>query len=153
VWVDVALAEHRAYDAANQVEGWQYDATGNLVNDGRTTYTYDALNRLSSRTLNGTTDRYMYNGDGVLTADTVNGNATTYTQDLAAPLAQVLQVSGGQPTTYLYGLERLAEVRGSQRTWYAYDALGSVRQVLNDDGGALRPSSTLRGACPLIIIP
>lgn len=31
---------------------------------------------------------------------------------------------------------RLADVRGGQRTWEVHDALGSVRQVLNDQGSA-----------------
>jgi uncharacterized protein RhaS with RHS repeats len=35
-----------SYNAANQVIGWQYDAAGNLLNDGTNSYTYDPLNRL-----------------------------------------------------------------------------------------------------------
>jgi hypothetical protein len=41
----------------------------------------------------------------------------------------VLQTTGGLPTTYLYGLERLARLDGATRTWYSGDALGSVRQM------------------------
>ena len=43
------VSVHRNYNAANQVSGWQYDAVGNLVNDGTTTYSYDALNQQTSR--------------------------------------------------------------------------------------------------------
>jgi RHS repeat-associated protein len=72
-----------------------------------------------------------YNGDGVLAPS----GAITYTQDLAAPLSQVLQTKVGATTTSaLYGLERLASRSGTPRTWYLNDALGSVRRTLNDMG-------------------
>lgn len=38
-----------SYNAANQVIGLSYNAAGNLLNDGTTTYGYDALNRLTAR--------------------------------------------------------------------------------------------------------
>ncbi len=60
---------------------------------------------------------YTYNGDGTLVAQTANGVQTHFTQDLAAPLSQILQTTqGGATTSYLYGLERLASVSGSTRT-------------------------------------
>jgi RHS repeat-associated protein len=75
-----------------------------------------------------------YNGDGVL----VQAGTTFYTQDLVAPLAQVL--SDGS-NTYLYGLDRLATVDSSgTRTWALHDELGSVRQTLDDTGAALTAS-------------
>jgi RHS repeat-associated protein len=77
---------------------------------------------------------YTYNGDGVL----VDDGTTRYTQDLAAPLSQVLQTTQGSATTnYLYGIGRLASVAGSTRMWYGTDALGSVRLTLSDIGTPL----------------
>jgi len=73
---------------------------------------------------------YAYNGDGVLVGD----GTTTYAQDLAAPLSQVL--SDGT-ATYVYGRERLTANAGGGQTWYVSDALGSVRQTLDDAGGVL----------------
>jgi hypothetical protein len=90
--------------------------------EGSTSTSAYALNRLIAR---GTTT-YTYNGDGALVYD----GATRYTQDLAAPLSQVLQTTQGVTTTdYLYGANRLASVAGSTRSWYLGDALGSVRQT------------------------
>ena len=66
-----------------------------------------------------------------------NSVTTRYTQDLAAPLSQILQAQGSTTTKYLYGLDRLAAVAGSARTWYAADALGSVRRTLSDTGTPL----------------
>jgi RHS repeat-associated protein len=57
--------------------------------------------------------------------------STRYTQDLQAPLSQVLSDS---TATHVYGYDRLASRSGSTRTWYSSDALGSVRQTLNDGG-------------------
>jgi len=41
-----ALVASLSYNDANQVIGWSYDAAGNLLSDGTTTRSYDALNRL-----------------------------------------------------------------------------------------------------------
>jgi len=81
----------------------------------------------------GTTTN-AYNGDGTLVAQTVGSVTTRYTQDLASPLSQIL--SDGT-TTSVYGMERLYGLTGSTRTWYGSDALGSVRQTLNDSGSVL----------------
>jgi RHS repeat-associated protein len=137
VWVNDVPTATMQYDAANQVLRWSYDAAGNLLSDGTRTLRYDALGRLSSAAAAGTTTRYGYNGDGVLVTQTTTGTTTSYTQDLQAPLSQVLeQTTSGTTTRYWYELERLAAVADSTRTWYGTDALGSVRQTLTDTGTA-----------------
>jgi YD repeat-containing protein len=114
----------RTYDNANQVTnaGWNYDAAGNLRSDGTTSYTYNALSQVTALTRGGTTTTNAYNGDGVLVSQSVGATTTRYTQDLAAPLSQVLQVLGSGSTTYLYGLDRLAAQAGGTTTWYLYFA-------------------------------
>ena len=122
------------YNTANQITnaGFTYDNAGNLTNDGTAASTYDALNRTTARS----TTAYAYNGDGTLVSQTASSVTTRYTQDLAAPLTQVLQTQVGTAarTDYLYGLNRLASLNSGVKTWYAADALGSVRQTLNDAG-------------------
>ncbi len=44
---------------------------------------------------------------------------------------------GSTTINYLYGAARLASLAGSTRTWYAADALGSVRRTLSDAGTPL----------------
>ncbi|HEV7220720.1 MAG TPA: hypothetical protein VGN39_17755 [Terriglobales bacterium] len=44
----------------NQLAGFNYDAAGNLTQNGSTTYTYDAENRITATS--GYT--YVYDGDG-----------------------------------------------------------------------------------------
>ncbi len=127
------MTETHTYDAANQVEGWTYDAAGNLLADGTATYTYDALSRVLTASTGSQQRSYTSNGDGTLVAQTANGVQTSFTQDLAAPLSQILQTAqGGATTNYLYGLERLASVSGTMRTWYTGDALGSVPDADNN---------------------
>ena len=132
--VNGVLLANRTYDNANQVIGWSYDAAGNLLSDLSTTYSYDPLSRLTSTTRAGTTTTNSYNGDGTLVSQLTGSTTTRYTQDLAAPLAQILQTQGASTVSHLYGRDRLLTLSGATRTWYASDALGSVRQVLSDAG-------------------
>ena len=134
VWENSALVSHQTYNAANQVDGWTYDAVGNLLNDGTTTYTYDTLNRLRRTAAAAAQSFYDYNGDGVLIARSLNSNFTRFSQDLALPLPQILQTSWSSDDTFIYGRERLAMTNAWGRSWYSTDALGSVRQTTSDSG-------------------
>jgi Beta-propeller repeat len=59
------------YDnAANQMDRWQYDAAGNLLSDGASTYIYDALNRPITTTMWLQQRVASYNGDGTLVSQT-----------------------------------------------------------------------------------
>jgi RHS repeat-associated protein len=121
-----------------------YDNNGNLLNDGASTYTYDSANRLISFTNATTTVTYRYRCNGVSrdawgvtgcqsdrVSQTVNGTTTNYVLDLASPLTQVL--SDGT-NTYLYGVDRIAQVNGTATEYFLPDALGSVRQLVNSAG-------------------
>jgi len=93
---------------------------------------------------------YTYTVDGTLVSQATSGVTTRSTQDFAAPLSQVLQIKVGSaaPTDYLYGLNRLASLNGSTKTWYATDALGSVRRTVADSGTPLGIVNYDRGARP-----
>lgn len=95
---------------------------------------------MTSTTRAGTTTTNGYTGGGTLVSQVVGGTTTRYTQDLAAPLSQVLQTVGASTTTYLYGHERLA-INSSPKTWYLSDGLGSVRRTVNDSGAVLATTS------------
>ena len=93
------------YDNANRIASangvnYNYDANGNLLNDGTNAYAYDSANRLKS--LNGTTT-YSYNGLG----DRLMQNGIHYTLDLNTGLTQVL--SDGT-NSYLYGNGRISQI-------------------------------------------
>lgn len=69
---------------------------------------------------------------------TVNATTTTYVNDLAAGLTQVL--SDGN-YTYLYGNNRIAQESGSDMGYFLGDALGSVRQLTDGSGAITRTES------------
>ncbi len=120
-------------DGVSHISG--LDAYGNLLSDGTTTYTYDAALRLKTVTTGGSTTTYQYNGDGDRVAQTVNGVQTTYVIDTATPLTMVLAETTGTDTIRtLHGLDLVAQSDGTSTEYFAYDGLGSVRQVLGESG-------------------
>ncbi|MBI9051564.1 MAG: Ig-like domain-containing protein [Anaerolineaceae bacterium] len=123
------------YDAANRmtsVDGTSYtwDANGNMLSDGSSTYTYDHANRLTSVT--GTdVSSFVYNGLGDRYQQIVNGSTTSFTLDTNSMLAQVLQDG---TNSYLYGISRISQVAETQTEYFLPDILGSVRQMVDQDG-------------------
>lgn len=64
-------------------------------------------------------------------SQTVNGVTTNYVLDLASPLTQVL--SDGT-NTYVYGVDRIAQISGTTTEYFLSDGLGSVRQLVDSTG-------------------
>ncbi|MGI8784054.1 MAG: RHS repeat domain-containing protein [Acidobacteriota bacterium] len=112
--------------SSNRVTGWTYDAAGNVTNDGRNTYSYDAENRVIS----------------------VNGGATTYAYDASG--GRVQKTSGGTVVRYFFGLAEntngawtkflvatpagVAEWDGATLLYKSNDHLGTARVVTNTSG-------------------
>jgi RHS repeat-associated protein len=112
-------------------QAYQWDANGNLLNDGASTYAYDAANRLTSLTQGANTYGFTYNGLGDRVSQTVNSTTTRYTLDLNAGLTQVL---ADGTNSYLYGLNRIGEQQPGDFAYHLPDALGSVRQLTTASG-------------------
>lgn len=93
-----------------------------------------------------TTYGNIYNGQGDRLRQTVNGVPTTYVLDLNAGLTQVL--SDGS-NTYLYGTSRIAEKQTGGWRYYAGDALGSVRQLVDNTGAVTLAKSYQPFGTPL----
>jgi len=108
-----------------------WDNNGNLLSDGVKTYTYDFANRLKTVTGPGLEASYVYDGLGDRVSQTVNGVTTDFTLDLAAGLTQVLQ--DGE-YTYLYGNGRIGQFTATDSAYFLTDALGSVRQLVDENG-------------------
>ena len=85
----------------------------NLTNDGTAAYTYDALSRTTAR---GATT-YAYNGDGTLVKQIASGTTTLYSQDLAAPLSQVLQTKVGAAAITSYRSRFFGALRPRAPDW------------------------------------
>jgi RHS repeat-associated protein len=68
-------------------------------------------------------------------AQAVNGAATRYVNDVAAPLPQVLRESADQRVSeYLYGLGMIGSYDSGNWAYHHPDGLGSVRQLSDGDG-------------------
>jgi RHS repeat-associated protein len=68
----------------------------------------------------------------------VDGVTTSYVIDTASPLTMVLAETTGPDTIYyLHGLDLVAQNDGAASEYFAYDGLGSVRQMLDSGGGVL----------------
>jgi RHS repeat-associated protein len=75
---------------------------------------------------------YTYTADGLRVGQETEGAEMTFAWDPAAGLAQVLATGDGARD--VYGLGRIAEVRGGAWAYPLGDALGSVRQWTDDAG-------------------
>ena len=138
--VDDYVTTSYLYDNANRLIAadsisYTWDNNGNLIYDGVYTYTYDMANRLVSvndgQTILST---YAYNGLGDRLLQATSGVTMTYSLDIAAGLAQVLD--DGEHL-YLYGVGRMAQYSDTETEYFVADALGSVRMLLDEDGEAV----------------
>jgi RHS repeat-associated protein len=125
-----------SYNSSNRItnSGFQYDAAGNLTNDGTHSYTYDAENRIS-KVDGGATATYVYNADNKRVLKTVGGVTTEYYYDLSGNVlgeAQGTTVSAN----YVYlNNQLLAEYTGGTTYFLHQDHLGSTRLMTNVSGG------------------
>jgi RHS repeat-associated protein len=91
---------------------------------------HDHANRLTQVTQGSQTTQFAYNGDGVRTSKTVDGDTTQYVLDLAATLPVVVSDT---EAVYLCGLDIIAQQQADGQ-YYFYGGLGSVRQLLDSAG-------------------
>ena len=64
----------------------------------------------------------------------VDDQLTSWVQDTIGLAQVLLETSGGTTVAYAYGLGRLSQIEGTDAEWFLGDALGSVRQIVDDDG-------------------
>ncbi len=116
---------------------YQYDPNGNLTFDGTTTYTYDAENRLITATVSGLpTSVYAYDAFGRRISKTVNGTTTKFTYD-GDQILEELNASDQQLAEYINGSgidEPLRMQRGTTKSYYLVDGLGSIIGLTNPQG-------------------
>jgi RHS repeat-associated protein len=187
-WTGTAGQAWFTYDAAkrpisfdkngNYTGLWQdYDRQGNVVLEGRNvgstptpgitgdydqTFTYDALRRVSSASLNGVASSYTYDLDGNRVSRVEGGVRTDYVYDRTDELNQQTRDPLGTPVTRSYSYDpngnmtlaanassstiaygydigdRLVTLTpsGSAATTFALDALGRSRTRTTPTGGA-----------------
>jgi len=126
------------YDAANrlsQVDGQSYsfDNNGNLLTTGVMTNTFDAANRLTTSTRDGTIIQPLYNGVGDRVGQTVGTTTTHFALDVAGGLPEVIYTTEGNVYLHLPGVI-VAESNTGETRYLLSDGLGSVRQAVDENG-------------------
>jgi RHS repeat-associated protein len=127
------------HDANNRLTAWggvslTYDDNGNLTGDGTNTYTWDVRNRLTAIS-GGVSASFAYDALGRRTTRTVSGTTVKYLHDGLNVVQR--QDASGTPTAQMLmgGLDEIfGEITGSGTTSYFADALGSS-VALSDGSG------------------
>ncbi len=110
------------------MDGYSYDATGNLLGDGVHTYTYDAENRLI-KVDNGNTATYSYDADGRRAQKIQPGINLQFTYDLSGRLMKRfdgIQYGNFSQGNFYAGSRHVATIGGGT-TFSHSDWLGTER--------------------------
>jgi RHS repeat-associated protein len=104
----------------NQITGWSYDSTGNLLQVGgmARTFTYDAENRQTSAVIGTNQSTYAYDGSGRRVQSTAWNQTTTYVYDAMGNVA-----------------EEIGPATDPALIYTTVDALGSTRLTTTANGG------------------
>lgn len=127
------------YDAANRLRTVgdttvSYDADGNLISDGTTQYTWNDRGELIGLSREGYSATFGYAADGRRLSRTIDGSTTTYLYDGMNPVRE--QVGGTTTATMISGGVdefHLRESGGVTRR-YLTDAVGSTLGLVDDTG-------------------
>ncbi len=117
-------------NATNRVNSWTYDNAGNATNDGRHTYTWNALNQQT--TMDGTAAQYRYDAQGNRVLKITPTKTTYYvlgSGEYSGGVWEKLYVSlGGQ---------KLVEYSNGTTYFFHCDHLGTPRVQTNISGGVV----------------
>lgn len=116
-----------------------YDANGNLVSGGTSTYAYDAESRLTQATAGGMTAAYTYDPLGRRLTKTVNGTTTRFLYDGDQILAET-DAAGNITAKYVHSSgidEPLRMERSGVVSYYHPDGLGSIAALTNSSGAVV----------------
>jgi RHS repeat-associated protein len=108
------------------------DATGNVTARGSDTFGFDQANRMTNATVGGSSETYLYDGDGLRFSRQIAANpAIRYVSDVNQTLPVTLDDGTRK---YVYGLGLAFNVAGSSLEIYHADRLGSIRLLTNASG-------------------
>ncbi|HEX5824895.1 MAG TPA: RHS repeat-associated core domain-containing protein [Candidatus Limnocylindrales bacterium] len=105
---------------------------GPIVARGSETYAYDQANRLSTATVNGVTETYVYDGAGTRYSRQVGaGSPIRYVSDIGGALPNLIDDGAHK---YVFGVGLSYAVSGSAIEVYHADRLTSTRAITNASG-------------------
>jgi RHS repeat-associated protein len=119
--------------------GFTYDSSGNLTNDGNHTYTFDAENKI--KTVDGTT-AYTYDGEGQRVRKLLTGDNTRFIYGIGGQLVAEFNGSNGNLNKEFVNGPSLITIEPTavnpNGTQYSMsDHLGSPRVVTNSSAGVV----------------
>jgi RHS repeat-associated protein len=118
----------------NRMDGYSYDAAGNLLNDGNHSYAYDAENRVISVDT-GSTAAYVYDAAGQRVRKTSSAGTVDYIYDLAGHEVAEVSSAGAWNRGEVYaGGRHLATYDGGTTYFNHVDWLGTERARSNVSG-------------------
>jgi RHS repeat-associated protein len=119
----------------NRMDGYSYDAAGNLLNDGSNNYSYDAENRISQVGPAGSTATYGYDAAGQRVRKTSSAGTVDYIYDLAGHEIAEVSSAGALNRGEVYaGGRHLATYDGGTTYFNHVDWLGTERARSNVSG-------------------
>ena len=118
------------------IRNFTYDANGNLLNDGKYTYSWTKGSLLEKVTGDGLEAVYTYDASGIRTSKKVNGTTTEY---LTAGGSVLSEKKNGVWQHYLYdGSGQLMAIRYKGADYYYIrDGLMSITGLVDASGGAV----------------
>jgi RHS repeat-associated protein len=142
--------------ALNQVSGFQYDAAGNVLNDGKNNYWYDAEGRLCAVAYpNGSGgayyEQYLYDAEGRRVGK-VPASSLSCAAPTGAPTNQYLLGLGGEQVTEVNGLGAPLHTNAyaGGKLLATYDFInGGLHFVLTDPLGTKRVQISATGTAEL----
>ena len=118
------------------MDGYSYDSSGNLLNDGSKTYSYDAESRIHTVTNGSVVTTYVYDAAGRRVRKTVGSVTTDYLYNLAGQAVTEINGSGAWTRGEVFvGGKHLATYVSGTTYFNHADWLGTER-VRSDINGA-----------------
>jgi RHS repeat-associated protein len=141
-WIDLGGGNQSLYfnTSNNRISGASYDSSGNLLNDGSHTYTYDAENKIAKV---DNIAAYTYNGEGQRVRKLVGENLRFIYGIGGQLIAEFSGSSGSMQKEYLYGASGLlatiepTAVNSNGTRYTTSDHLGSPRVVTNSGASVI----------------
>ncbi len=112
----------------------QYDASGNLTNDGYQSYTYDAT--WQQTFASGMALSQGYDGDGLRVKKTDNGVTTYYLRSsvLGGQVVAELNASGGWTRGYVYLGGQMLAIQSAGVSWVHQDPVTKSQRITDSSG-------------------
>ena len=127
-----------AYTKNGATTPFQYDNAGNLLQDDKAKYTYDAFNRMVKvETFDGNVQVNRYDAEGLRHEMEENGRLVRFIFHKGEAVAE--QEENSNVIRLIRGSELIARITDAVRTYYHYasDEMGSTTHIV-DDGGAVQ---------------